>query len=151
MVIDTYVLLLYATIWTIFYWFLSQYIAQLSRDKWVEYVRSEESDHVLVEALQAVVAEIEDRMHDKLQQFQDSFFGSVGAMTKKAKDLDPMNNVRKAAKDGDWMSLMVEYAANKAGLGALVGQQSPNTAEKEGVTSPKTAKNIDYLTDYLNK
>ena len=93
MVIDTYVLLLYATIWTVFYWFLSQYIAQLSRDKWVEYVRSEDSDEVLVEALQAVVAEIEDRMHDKLQQFQDSFFGSVGAMTKKAKQLDPMNNV----------------------------------------------------------
>ena len=151
MVIDTYVLLLYATIWTIFYWFLSQYIAQLSRDKWVEYVRSEESDDVLVEALQAVVAEIEDRMHDKLQQFQDSFFGSVGAMTKKAKDLDPMNNVRKAAKDGDWMSLMVEYAANKAGLGALVGQQSPNTDEKGGVTSQKQPLNTNYLTDYLNK
>ena len=151
MVIDTYVLLLYAIIWTVFYWFLSQYIAQLSRDKWVEYVRSEDSDEVLVEALQAVVAEIEDRMHDKLQQFQDSFFGSVGAMTKKAKDLDPMNNVRKAAKDGDWMSLMVEYAANKAGLGALVGQQSPQKDEKEGVTSPKTAINTSYLSDYLQK
>ena len=151
MVIDTYVLLLYATIWTIFYWFLSQYIAQLSRDKWVEYVRSDESDDVLVEALQAVVQEIEDRMHDKLQQFQDSFFGSVGAMTKKAKDLDPMNNVRKAAKDGDWMSLMVEYAANKAGLGALVGQQAPNIAKKEGETSQKQPLNTDYLTDYLNK
>ena len=151
MVIDTYVLLLYATIWTIFYWFLSQYIAQLSRDKWVEYVRSDESDDVLVEALAAVVNEIEDRMHDKLEQFQQSFFGSVGAMTKKAKELDPMNNVRKAAKDGDWMSLMVEYAANKAGLGALVGQQSPDAAEKEGVTSPKTAVNTSYLSDYLNK
>ena len=144
-------MLLYATIWTIFYWFLSQYIAQLSRDKWVEYVRSDESDDVLVEALQAVVQEIEDRMHDKLQQFQDSFFGSVGAMTKKAKELDPMNNVRKAAKDGDWMSLMVEYAANKAGLGALVGQQAPNIAEKQGETSQKQPLNTDYLTDYLNK
>ena len=40
MVIDTYVLLAYATIWTIFYWFLSQYISSLSRDKWIEYVRS---------------------------------------------------------------------------------------------------------------
>jgi hypothetical protein len=151
LVIDTYVLLLYATIWTVFYWFLSQYIAQLSRDKWVEYVRSEDSDEVLVEALQAVVAEIEDRMHDKLQQFQDSFFGSVGAMTKKAKELDPMNNVRKAAKDGDWMSLMVEYAANKAGLGALVGQQGAKKAEKEGVNGPKKALNTDYLVDYLQK
>jgi hypothetical protein len=151
LVIDTYVLLLYATIWTIFYWFLSQYIAQLSRDKWVEYVRSDESDDVLVEALQAVVQEIEDRMHDKLQAFQDSFFGSVGAMTKKAKELDPMNNIRKSAKEGDWLSLLVEYGANKAGLGALVGQQSPNTAEKQGETTVKQPLNTDYLTDYLNK
>jgi hypothetical protein len=151
LVIDTYVLLLYATIWTIFYWFLSQYIAQLSRDKWIEYVRSEQSDDVLVEALQAVVAEIEDRMHDKLEQFQQSFFGSIGAMTQKAKQLDPMNNVRKAAKDGDWMSLMVEYAANKAGLGGLVGSQGPKTGQKEGVNGPKKALNTDYLPDYLNK
>ena len=105
----------------------------------------------LVLKLNPVVDEIEDRLHDKLQLFQDSFFGSVGAMTKKAKDLDPMNNVRKAAKDGDWMSLMVEYAANKAGLGALVGQQGPNTAEKEGETSPKQPLNTNYLVDYLNK
>jgi hypothetical protein len=105
----------------------------------------------LVLKLNPVVDEIEDRLHDKLQLFQDSFFGSVGAMTKKAKDLDPMNNVRKAAKDGDWMSLMVEYAANKAGLGALVGQQGPNAAEKGGETSPKQPLNTNYLVDYLNK
>ena len=129
MEINSLVLLGYAVIWTIFYWFLSQYIAELSRKKWTTWVQSEESDDVLVEALQAVIEEIEIRMHDKLQMFQDSFFGSVGAMTKKAKDLDPMNNVRKAAKDGDWMSLMVEYAANKAGLGAILGQQSPKTSE----------------------
>jgi len=151
MEINGLVLLGYAVIWTIFYWFLSQYIAELSRKKWTTWVQSEESDDVLVEALQAVIEEIEIRMHDKLQQFQDSFFGSVGAMTKKAKDLDPMNNVRKAAKDGDWMSLMVEYAANKAGLGAIMGKQAPNTSEKEGVTSPKTPQTTNYLIDYLNK
>ena len=130
---------------------MSQYIAELSRKKWTRWVQSEESDEVLMEALSVIVNEIEDRMHDKLEQFQSSFFGSVGAMTKKAKELDPMNNVRKAAKDGDWMSLMVEYAANKAGLGGLVGQQSPNTAEKQGETTPKTAENTNYLVDYLNK
>ena len=151
MEINSVVLLGYAVIWTIFYWFLSQYIAELSRKKWTTWVQSKESDDVLVEALQAVIEEIEIRMHDKLQQFQDSFFGSVGAMTKKAKDLDPMNNVRKAAKDGDWMSLMVEYAANKAGLGALLGQQAPNTSKKEGVTNPKTPQTTNYLIDYLNK
>ena len=116
MEIDTLTLLAYATIWTVFYFFLSNYIAELSRQKWTTWVQSEESDDILVEALQAVIEEIEDRMHDKLQTFQDSFFGSVGAMTKKAKDLDPMNGIRKAAKDGDWTSMLVEYAANKAGL-----------------------------------
>ena len=137
MVIDTYVLLAYATVWTLFYWFLSQYISSLSRDKWIEYVRSEESDEMLVEALEAVVEEIELRMHDKLQAFQDSFFGSIGQMTAKAKKLDPMNNIRKAAKDGDWTSLLVEYAANKSGLGGVLGQINPQTTPKEGVEDPK--------------
>jgi hypothetical protein len=134
MVIDTYVLLAYATIWTIFYWFLSQYIAELSRKKWTTWVQSEESDDILVEALQAVIEEIEIRMHEKLVEFQASFFGSVGSMTKKAQQLDPMNNIRKAAKDNDWTSMLVEYMANKSGLGAIMGQNSP----KEGAKQAKT-------------
>ena len=131
MEIDTVTLLVYATIWTIFYFFLSNYIAELSRQKWTTWVQSEESDDILVEALQAVILEIEDRMHDKLQNFQDSFFGSVGAMTKKAKDLDPMNGIRKAAKDGDWTSMLVEYAANKSGLGGMMGDLKPKKATKQ--------------------
>ena len=137
MEISTYALLGYAVIWSIFYWFLSQFIAQLSRDKWVEYVKSEESDEVLVEALQAVIEEIEDRMHDKLQSFQDSFFGSVGSMVKKGQDLDPMNNLRKAAKNQDWTSLMLEYVANKSGLGGLNSVIQPKEAPKETILSPK--------------
>ena len=131
MEIDTLTLLAYATIWTIFYFFLSNYIAELSRQKWTTWVQSEESDDILVEALQAVIEEIEDRMHDKLQNFQDSFFGSVGAMTKKAKDLDPMNGIRKAAKDGDWTSMLVEYAANKSGLGGIMGDLKPKEPKQK--------------------
>jgi hypothetical protein len=137
MVIDTYVLLAYATIWTVFYWFLSQYIAELSRQKWTKWVQSRESDEVLLEALDAVVEEIELRMHDKLQAFQDSFFGSVGQMTKRAKEMDPMNNLRKAAKSGDWPSLMIEYMANKANLGHLIPNESAEKATKEGVINAK--------------
>jgi len=137
MVIDTYVLLAYATVWTIFYWFLSQYIAELSRQKWTTWVQSPESDEVLLEALEAVVEEIENRMHDKLQNFQDSFFGSVGAMTKKAKDLDPMNNIRKHAKSGDWTSLMVEYMANKANLSHIIAPKEDSEAIKGGVINAK--------------
>ena len=133
MEIEPITLLAYAVIWTVFYFFLSNYIAELSRKKWTTWVQSEESDDILVEALQAVIEEIEDRMHDKLQNFQDTFFGSVGSMVKKGKDLDPMNNIRKAAKDGDWASMLVEYAANKSGLSALI----PQKQTQEGVKQPK--------------
>jgi hypothetical protein len=124
-------------------------------EKWEE--KLDEEGWLLVK-LDPVIDEIEDRMHDKLQNFQDSFFGSVGAMTKRAQDLDPMKNIRKSAKDGDWLSLLVEYGANKAGLGALVGSERGQTGVKEGLNSPeigvkqgKTAVKTDYLTDYLNK
>ena len=140
MEIDEVTLLIYASIWTVFYFFLSNYIAELSRRKWTTWVQSEESDEVLLEALEAVIEEIEDRMHDKLQAFQDSFFGSVGAMTKKAKDLDPMNGIRKAAKDGDWTSMMVEYAANKAGLGGLLAQQQQKPPQKQPRKSSELGK-----------
>ena len=137
MEIDEVTLLIYASIWTVFYFFLSNYIAELSRRKWTTWVQSEESDEILLEALEAVIQDIEDRMHDKLQAFQDSFFGSVGAMTKKAKDMDPMNGIRKAAKDGDWTSMMVEYAANKAGLGGLLAQQQQKPPQKQPQKSGK--------------
>ena len=43
MEIDTLTLLAYATIWTVFYFFLSNYIAELSRKKWTTWVQSEKS------------------------------------------------------------------------------------------------------------
>ena len=138
MEIEPITLLAYAIIWTVFYFFLSNYIAELSRKKWTTWVQSEESDDILVEALQAVIEEIEDRMHDKLQSFQDSFFGSVGSMVKKGKDLDPMNNIRKAAKTGDWTSMLVEYAANKSGLSALI----PQKQTQEGVS--KSSESVKF-------
>ena len=97
----------------------------------------------LILKLEPVIDEIEDRMHDKLQGFQDSFFGSVGAMTKKAQNLDPMKNVRKAAKDNDWTSLLVEYAANKAGLGGVLSNISQEKPNKE--TQPSPIKGIKGL------
>ena len=97
----------------------------------------------LVIRLEPVIDEIEDRMHDKLQGFQDSFFGSVGKMTANAKNLDPMNNLRKAAKTGDWTSMMVEYAANKAGLGGVLGNIKPEIPKEK--TSDSLIKGIKGL------
>jgi hypothetical protein len=137
MVIEPITLLAYAILWTVFYFFLSEHIAQRSRKTWTQWIQSEESDDVLVEALEAVINEIEDRMHGKLEDFQSSFFGSVGSMVKKGKDLDPMSNIRKAAKNQDWTSLMLEYVANKSGLGELNSILQPKEASKETVLSPK--------------
>jgi len=93
----------------------------------------------LIFRLEPVIDEIEDRMHGKLEDFQSSFFGSVGQMVKKGKDLDPMNPIRKAAKDGDWTSMLVEYAANKAGIGGVLANLSPKEGQKEPKTTPTVA------------
>tara|TARA_Y100000034_G_C6613837_1_gene267425 strand:+ start:34 stop:474 length:441 start_codon:yes stop_codon:yes gene_type:complete len=117
-------------------------------DKWEEKIAEE---GYLVVKLEPVIEEIEDRIHEKLQAFQDSFFGSVGQMVKKGKELDPMNNIRKAAKNGDWTSMLVEYAANKSGLGGLIGSQVPENDENQGVTSEKQPLKPQKLKDLLYK
>jgi len=96
-------------------------------------------DEWLTINLKPVIDEIEDRFHSKLEDFQHSFFGSVGQMVKKGKDMDPMNGIRKAAKDGDWTSILVEYAANKAGIGGVLGNLSPKEGVKQPETTPKPA------------
>ena len=143
-VIPLFVALEVALILALYRYVLRDWIIQ----KWEEKM---DEEGWLVIRLDPVINEIEDRMHDKLEQFQSSFFGSVGAMTKRAQNLDPSKNIRKAAKDGDVMSLLVEYALNKTGVGGLAALQSADTDGKEGVNSPKTAENTDYLVDYLNK
>ena len=102
--------------------------------KWEEKI---EEEGWLIVKLEPVIDEIEERMHEKLELFQSSFFGSVGAMTKKAQDLDPMNNIRKAAKAGDWTSMLVEYAANKANLGHLLPSESQNIGSNDSKINSK--------------
>ena len=120
--------------------------------QWVvaEWESKFDEENWLIERLEPVIDEIDLRTHDKLQAFQDSFFGSVGAMTKKAQELDPMNNIRKAAKNSDWTSLLVEYAANKAGLGGLLTPGSEKQPQKEAkiastVAIPKPIKDMMKL------
>jgi hypothetical protein len=137
MEIEASLLLLYFVIWSIFYWFLSQYISSLSRDKWVEYVKSPESDDMLVEALAAVIEEIEIRMDEKLETFMGKFFGSIGEMTRRAQDLNPANNLKKAMKQGDWGSVLLEYALNKSQLGPLIGQLKGKDSDKTDQKTPK--------------
>ena len=120
-----------AVFWTIFYFFLSHFIAGLSRDAWVEYIRSEESDEMLLEALDPIVNEIEDRMHDKLEAFQSSFFGSLGAASKKLDYATGASTIKALTRDNPMMGFVAEYLMKRGNLGALQGENSlGNVSEK---------------------
>ena len=120
-----------AVFWSFFYFFLSHYIAGLSRDAWVEYIRSEESDEMLLEALDPIVNEIEDRMHEKLEAFQSSFFGSLGAASKKLDQSTGQATIKAVTRDNPILGFVAEYLMKRGGLGSLVGENSlSNVSEK---------------------
>ena len=131
MEIEPTVLLAYEIIWTVFYALLSRHIAKLSRDKWIEYVKSEESDVVLVEALQAVIEEIEDRMHDKLEDFKSSFFGSLGAASKKLDQATGQGAIKALTKDNPIMGFLADYMMKRGGLDTLQGQNTGDQPKQQ--------------------
>ena len=135
--IEPTVLLAYAIIWTVFYFFLSNYIAELSRKKWTAWVQSDDSDDVLMDALSVIVDEIEDRMHDKLEHFQKSFFGSLGAASKKLDDATGQTTIKALTKDNPVMGFLADYMMKRGNLGALVCQNSPEVGQKQSQNSYK--------------
>ena len=130
-------LLGYAIVWTIFYFFLSHYIAELSRKRWTTWIQSEDSDEILMEALEVIVNEIEDRMHDKLESFQSSFFGSLGAASKKLDDATGASTIKALTKDNPVMGFVAEYMMKRGGLGQLTSQNSPEVGVKQPQKSTK--------------
>ena len=138
MTIDAYTLLAYALIWTIFYFFLSHYIAELSRKRWTNWIQSEDSDEILMEALEVIVNEIEDRMHDKLESFQSSFFGSLGAASKKLDDATGATTIKALTRDNPMMGFVAEYMMKRGNLGSLMGENSSET----GVNQQQKSSNL---------
>jgi len=138
-------LLAYFVIWSIFYFLLSQYISSLSRDKWIEYVRSPESDDMLLEALDPIVEEIEIRMDEKLTTFTGKFFGSIGEMTRRAQEMNPATDLKKAMKQGDWGSVLLEYALNKSQLGGIIGSLKGSQTQETPQNDPKTPPKMGQL------
>ena len=137
MTIDAYTLLAYALIWTIFYFFLSHYIAELSRKRWTNWIQSDDSDEILMEALEVIVNEIEDRMHDKLESFQSSFFGTLGAASKKLDDATGASTIKALTKDNPMMGFVAEYMMKRGNLGGLIASEGQNTPPKQPQKSEK--------------
>ena len=96
-------------------------------DTWEKKLKSE---GYLIDILEPVIAEIENSTEESLMNFQRSFIGTLGKMTSEAKKLDPMNDLRKAAKNGDWTSLLLEYVANKSGLSNSLPLPKSETSKK---------------------
>jgi len=133
-VISALELLAYFIAWSLFYFGISHYIAKLSKDKWVEWAKSSDSDEDLLIILEPIVDEIEERTHGMLETFQSSFFGSLGAASKKMDEATGQSTINAITKDNPIMGLVAEMLMKRSGLQDLLkGQNSPEV----GVKQPK--------------
>ena len=138
MVISALELLGYFIAWSLFYFGISHYIAKLSKDKWVEWAKSSDSDEDLLLILEPIIDEIEGRTHDMLETFQSSFFGSLGAASKKMDDATGQSTIKAITKDNPIMGLVAEMLMKRSGLeGLLNTQNSPEVGVKQPKQSTK--------------
>jgi len=137
LVISALELLGYFIAWSLFYFGISHYIAKLSKDKWVEWAKSSESDDDLLIILEPIVDEIEGRTHEMLETFQSSFFGSLGAASKKLDESTGQSTIKAITKDNPIMGLVAEMLMKRSGLeGLLNTQNSPEVGVKQPQKSP---------------
>jgi len=124
MVISALELLGYFIVWSLFYFGISHYIAKLSKDKWVEWAKSTESDEDLLIILEPIIDEIEGRTHEMLENFQSSFFGSLGAASKKLDESTGQSTIKAITKDNPIMGLVAEMLMKRSGLEGLIKTQN---------------------------
>jgi len=137
MVITALELLGYFIAWSLFYFGISHYIAKLSKDKWVAWAKSSDSDEDLLIILEPIIDEIEGRTHDMLETFQSSFFGSLGAASKKMDDSTGQSTIKAITKDNPIMGLVAEMLMKRSGLeGLLNTQNSTEVGVKQPQKSP---------------
>ena len=131
-------LLGYLIAWSIFYFVFASYVARLSKDAWVEWAKSSESDEDLLIILDPIINEIEDRMHEKLEVFQASFFGSLGAASKKIDEATGQSTIKAITRENPIMGFVADLLMKRQGLdGLLKGPNSPEQGSNKPQTSPK--------------
>ena len=114
-------------------------IVVLSKDAWVAWAKSSESDEDLLLILEPIIDEIEGRTHEMLETFQSSFFGSLGAASKKMDDATGQSTIKAITKDNPIMGLVAEMLMKRSGLeGLLNTQNSPEV----GVNKPKQSTKL---------
>jgi len=131
-VITALELLGYLIAWSLFYFLFASYVARLSKDAWVEWAKSSESDDDLLLILEPIIDEIEERTHGMLENFQSSFFGSLGAASKKLDESTGQSTIKAITKDNPIMGLVAEMLMKRSGLeGLLKTQNDPEIGVKQ--------------------
>ena len=111
----------------------------ISKDEWVRWAKSRESDEELIEILEGVIDEIESRMHEMLENFQSSFFGSLGAASKKMDDATGQSTIKAITKDNPIMGLVAEMLMKRSGLEGLLKTQN---SDEIGVKQPQKSARL---------
>jgi len=124
MVISALELLGYLIAWSLFYFVFASYVARLSKDAWVAWAKSSESDDDLLLILEPIIDEIEGRTHEMLENFQSSFFGSLGAASKKLDESTGQSTIKAITKDNPIMGLVAEMLMKRSGLEGLIKTQN---------------------------
>jgi len=131
-VITALELLGYLIAWSLFYFLFASYVARLSKDAWVEWAKSSESDDDLLLILEPIIDEIEERTHGMLENFQSSFFGSLGAASKKLDESTGQSTIKAITKDNPIMGLVAEMLMKRSGLEGLLNTlNSPEVGVKQ--------------------
>jgi len=131
-VISALELLGYLIAWSLFYFMFASYVARLSKDAWVAWAKSSESDEDLLIILEPIVDEIEERTHGMLETFQSSFFGSLGAASKKMDESTGQSTINAITKDNPIMGLVAEMLMKRSGLQGLINtQNNPEVGVKQ--------------------
>jgi len=79
-------------------------------------------------------------MHDKLETFQSSFFGSIGAASKKIDDATGQTTIKAITKENPIMGFVADMLMKRNGVeGLLKASQSPEV----GVKQPRKRLGLD--------
>jgi len=110
-------LILYIILWSLFYGFLSHYIARRSVTEWINRFDGEKNPEgagVLLHLLKPVLDEIFNDNEQLLKDFKTSFFTSIGPQVREAKKIVNRLNPAGAAleeltKDNPLLSLIMSH------------------------------------------
>ena len=117
MELTTTTLIFYFILWSLFYGFLSHYIARRSVQEWVNRFDRDKNPagaELIVHLLAPVLEEIRDDTGETLKGFKESFFKSVAPQVREAKqmvrEMNPMGAALDAlTKDNPLLGLIMSH------------------------------------------